>query len=356
MKNRPIILVLTSNDVEIEIAQSLKKNIETLGNHYVVVLDEKKYRTKSFSRILEKFEFLGNLSKKSSKKAHDKRFYGEIKKVNNAVKRFNPDLIVCLSKFTNKIAVATKAKAGFKNPISVMIPYFTADKKYLDFSTDTFFVENENAKDMLVASGFNDKKIVVCGLPIGTAEFEQNFASEFKEELELQGSATVLFNCKDVKMAKIIFDLLTDQGAFLNIIVFENDLSKFQKFRQIVEHKGNTNVHFTDKIEDLDKFIEISNIVITDANVNLMYKAFLNKKPVICCPVKSEQAKNDVAYLQSKGVVVQATDTYSVVDSVYNVLQSDLLDTLKDKINEKMESNVAVDKIAKMLDEFKKAE
>ena len=142
---KKMILILTSDEQSPEVATTLKTLLQTSDNR-VIVISDNQYRSKlEYCYIGNKIDRGKYYSKEISfieKKKLLKFFtHRTIKRISNAIYRYEPDLIITLTPFAHYIAI--RAKQDFKNEVTIVdyiFRFMLEDRIYNDFVTDKFIV------------------------------------------------------------------------------------------------------------------------------------------------------------------------------------------------------------------------
>ncbi len=305
----------------------LKDAIVKKGVYNAVVLDEFNYYRKKPSKFLVSLEnsVIGKFFNKiktsilSKNKKVAKKLSKKERRIKNAIIRFNPEYILTVTPFAQNSVVEAKIIAGLKNSVVYFYPYLTADKSIINSQTDLYLLENGELKNMLVDNHLSPKKAVVLGLPYSLKKLERDETNLLKQEFGLPKSKTVLLNANDKKECENILSLLVDQGDIINVAVncANADVSHFGNI--LAKGKGMT-IQFI-KSENLDKLISVSDILITECDIPIIYKAFGVKLPVISFARNSQEEK-DLNYLRNNGLIIKSEDNLDIVKSLYTLLQT----------------------------------
>lgn len=94
-----------------------------------------------------------------------KSFSKRVNRINNMIKRFHPEYILCVTPYAHHCAVEAKRRARFHTQIIYMLQTFTLPKRVHDDATNVFIVENADVKADLVRQGIKSKDVLVMGFP-----------------------------------------------------------------------------------------------------------------------------------------------------------------------------------------------
>ena len=117
-------------------------------------------------------------------------------KLNDLIKKENPDLIISTHPFATQMCAMLKEKDKITCKLATILTDYHIHDQWLVLSkyNDYFFVSNEQMKSAMIAEGIHDQKIHVTGIPISD-KFLEKFDSEkiFKDFDLSPDKKTVLF-------------------------------------------------------------------------------------------------------------------------------------------------------------------
>jgi len=221
MYRKRIILILTSRDESDDISQKIAEAIRKIGTHNAVVMSDDKYGSATKLSALDKLMDSGSeyqylLEKKDKGVLRDifklKSFSKRVNRINNMIKRFHPEYILCVTPYAHHCAVEAKRRARFNTQIIYMLQTFTLPKRVHDDATNVFIVENADVKADLVRQGIKSKDVLVMGFPFEITPKTREEIILKKQELGLPKVKTVYVNVQDKKQLENVFSLLLDQG------------------------------------------------------------------------------------------------------------------------------------------------
>ncbi len=355
MRRKPIILILTSRDEIGREAELIKSAVLAHGTHNVVVLTDAQYgkraKTSKIDRLLDSGGDYINILEKRDRSLLREKLKAQphsivARRVANAVLRYNPEYILAITPYAHHCAVVAKQKAQFTAPILYYVNTFAADSRAYDDSTDVFIVDNQGVKTDLVKSGVAPGRIITLGLPF-TAERKSflEIASR-KQELGLPKTRTVFLFEKNAKIRDELFELLSDQGDIINLIVYAEEGKHTAEMRARAADSGITAVFFS-KTDDVDEFMSVSDMAVTCFDVSVIYKCFKLGIPAVVKTEGKRHAK-DVRYLAENSLALKITDSIDVVRCVYALLQTDEYTRIV-KAGDKYSEHSSVDSIAEYL-------
>ena len=337
---KKMILILTSEDQSLEVATNLKTLLQNAENR-VIIISDKQYRSKlEYCYIGNKIHRGKYYSKEISfieKKKLLKFFmHRTIKRIANAIYRYEPDLIITLTPFAHYIAI--RAKQDFKNEVTIVdyiFRFVLEDRIYNDFVTDKFVVENSSMREQLIKMGVKNKNIANLGFPFKLNKLSNEEIEDIKKKNGIPDTPMICIDIKDQKSVTEIFNMIIDQGKKFNIVINTHN-NKFldSLYRKVAGM--NLNVIFTADRSESDTYLSFANFLVTDFNVVNIYKAFSVDVPIIAVGHENDDI-NNLKQLEESGLVLLATENTKVISYLYDMFQTDIKEKLIKNVTEKMQ-------------------
>ncbi len=331
MQRKRTILILTSKDELGNESKCLANAIKKIGTRNVVVMSDDKYgsavKMSALDRLMDRrgeYQYL--LERKDKGVIRDKfRFTGfskRVNRINNMVKRFKPEYILCNTPYSHHCVVDAKRKARFKTQIVYLMHSFTAPTRVQDDLTNVFIVENSDVKVDLVRKGVRSKDVMVMGLPYDIKKKDEVHFLFAKQELGLPKAKTVFVNIKDKHALERVYSLLVEQGKIINLVVYLEDAKLRQQLSQKLQKHNETTVLFISTKDRVDEYLSVCDVLLTSYDISLVYKAMkLAIVPIILS--HNEHEMRDINYLVNKELCFKAKDEIDTVALVYKAFQSE---------------------------------
>ncbi len=336
MQRKPIILILTSRDELDCVSKKLEEQISKIGTHNVVVVSDDKYGTvkkmSAFDRFVDsggEYQYLkeskdkGVIRDKFKFRSLSKR----VNRINNLLKRFNPEYILCVTPYAHHCALEAKRRARFSTQILYICQTFTTQKGF-DDDTAVFIVENADLKASLVRNGVRSKSIMTMGLPFEIARLTADEICATKQDMGLSKNKTVFLRVDSKWKLREIFSIMLDQGGVFNLVVYCPDQKEKQLLGSMSLRVQNMHVAFVCAQEKIDEYLSICDMAITDYDPSIIYKCFKLGIVPIVIEGGSQQAQNDVEYLVGHDLVLRAKDELDVVGLIYQIMQTNQEDAI----------------------------
>ncbi|MBR4800363.1 MAG: hypothetical protein IK048_01625 [Clostridia bacterium] len=364
MNRKPIILILTSGDEIGGASKTVADGIRKIGSHNAVIVSDDKYgsvkRASTLDRILDSGAEYQYLREKKDKgvlrdKFKFKTLSKRVNRINNLVKRYRPEYILCMTPYAHHSAIEAKRRARFSTQILYMLTSFTLGKRVPDDETSVVLVENADVKADLVREGVRSKDVMTMGLPYDVEKKSKEDILALKQELGFFKAKTVLLNIdsglkrekQNKNRLQELFELMLDQGNIINLVVVCAD----QRFRQTLNAMAvrvqNMKVVFVQSEDKIDEYISVCDIAVTRYDPSVIYKCFKLGIPSIVLG-NDEREKGDVDYLVSRELCLPAKENIEVVGQMYKLLQTDAADVIAENGAKWVEFN-SVDNICNFL-------
>lgn len=336
MERKPIILILTSKDELGDVSKNLAEAIRKTGTHNAVVISDDKYgsakKLSALDRLMDKgMEYQYLLESKDKSVLKDrfkvKSLSKRVNRINNLIRRFHPEYILCVTPYAHHCAVEAKRKARFTTRIMYMVQSFTANRRGLDDTTSVFIVENADIKAELVRNGIRSKDIMTMGFPYDIQIKSPSEIAETKQDMGLPTSKTVYVHISDKKKLEEVFSLILDQGGIVNLAVYCPDKKLRQLLSSRVAAAQNMAVVFVQSASQTDEYLSVCDIAILQYDPSLIYKCFRLGVPSIVMD-GGEHVARDIDYLVAHGLCLRAKDNIEIVALLYKLLQTRTADDI----------------------------
>lgn len=338
MQKKRTILILTSKDELGNESKCLADAIKKMGTRNVVVMSNDKYgsamKMSALDRLMDsgsEYQYL--LERKDIRVVLDKfRFRGfskRVNRINNMIKRFRPEYILCNTPYSHHCAVEAKRRARFKTQIIYLMHSFTVPEKFgHDDMTNVYIVENSDVKQDLVRRGIRSKDVMVMGLPYDIAKKDNVQFLFAKQELGLPKAKTVFVSIQDKQSLEKVYSLLIEQGKVINLVVYVEDAKLRQQLSQKLQKHNETTVLFVTSKDRVDEYLSVSDILLCSYDISLVYKAMkLGIVPIILS--KNEHEMSDINYLANKELCFKAKEEVETVALCYKAFQSEAGERVK---------------------------
>ncbi len=157
------------------------------------------------------------------KKEKDLSFYNKLplhKKIKNAILRYNPHLVLCLSANALKAACAYKEHSSGEFKVGALLYSYYPNKSFAVKEADFLIVDNYDIKQQFLSYGLTEEHILIMPIPSSPALKKLPSREEALKYFEIDDKPTLFMHTSmlgDERFKKIVSDIgLKDK---LNILV-----------------------------------------------------------------------------------------------------------------------------------------
>ncbi len=242
------------------------------------------------------------------------------KKLDKIAKEFKPDVII--NTFPILAALKIKNSSGENIPVFNIVTDFYAHKLWLSEEIDKYYIATEELQEELKKMNIPVEKTVVSGIPIREA-FEEvesisklykkfNFKRDKKIVLINSGAFGVLRNIK-----KVCAELCKNKSIQVAVVCGNNHLQK-----EKLESMGLRNLKVFGFIENIDDLYKIAYCMITKSGGITLSEALAVQLPLIIIKPVPGQEKENALYFERKGAAIIANNSYQIIDSTLELINT----------------------------------
>lgn len=265
-------------------------------------------------------------------------------KLNNLIKKINPDIIISTHPFSTQMCTYLKKKNKLNSKIANILTDFAPHDQWLigHEYVDYFFVAHNGMKNSLINYGIDSNKIYATGIPISYRFFNKYNKKDVCQEFDLsENKDTILFFAGGEfglgrKSTYEILDTLASSFDNIQVIAISGKNKKMkQGFNNIVEKYNKFDsikvLEYTNKVPEL---MSISKVVITKPGGITSSESLVSRVPLLIVNPIPGQEEENATYLEENGFAIWIKKTDSPTDIVKNVFNdSTILEKLKNNIS-----------------------
>ncbi len=248
-----------------------------------------------------------------------------IKRMNDLIHRFKPDIVVCTQAFPCGIVAEYKNNLPVKNRLSLIgvLTDFSPHAFWVYENVDYYMVACDESREMLHKRGVGYEKIKVFGIPIDPkfsinqdrSELLANFG--FKDTLPIimiMGGGHGLGPIKD-----IIYELDIAKETYQIIVVCGINIQLYNwlqntRFKNIIR-----SFKYTDQI---DKLMTLADVIISKPGGITTAEALAKKIPmVILNPIPGQETRN-ADFLIDKGAAVKIEQPQEIANLLKSLFET----------------------------------
>ncbi|MGN0771287.1 MAG: UDP-N-acetylglucosamine 2-epimerase [Christensenellales bacterium] len=248
------------------------------------------------------------------------------RKIDNVLKRFCPDVVLCTSPKSHDKALKARQKLGMNMPIYAITTDYCFNSDFINPLSDGYFVQNQQVAQAMLASGVESDKILVAGTPIKEVANSYDRQSSF-EKYGLDASLPVIvmvggrYGCDYLKDA---YTVLSEYYRTVNIVVvtsgsksLKNYINTYSKNKSI-----DRNVSIVDYPDDMQQLYSIATILVTSPTAGITREAIACGIPMVLIKPMNAVERGNYAYLTSQSLAFCGAGKHQLLSSVLSLLNN----------------------------------
>lgn len=275
------------------------------------------------------------------------------KKLDNISKEFKPDVII--NTFPILASLKIKNSVGENIPVFNIVTDFYVHKLWLSEEIDKFYIATEELKEELMKLNIPVEKTIVSGIPIREAfEEAESISMLYKKYNFKRGKKIVLINSgafgvfKDIK--KVCIELCKTKNMQVAVVCGNNNLQKIK-----LESMGLKNLKVFGFIENIDDLYKIACCMITKSGGITLSEALAVQLPLIIIKPIPGQEKENAMYFEKKGAAIIADNSYQIINSTIELINSpSLLNAMKKNMKKMYNKSSSFKIVEDVVESFEK--
>ena len=275
------------------------------------------------------------------------------KKLDNISKEFKPDVII--NTFPILASLKIKNSVGENIPVFNIVTDFYVHKLWLSEEIDKFYIATEELKEELMKLNIPVEKTIVSGIPIREAfEEAESISMLYKKYNFKRGKKIVLINSgafgvfKDIK--KVCIELCKTKNMQVAVVCGNNNLQKIK-----LESMGLKNLKVFGFIENIDDLYKIACCMITKSGGITLSEALAVQLPLIIIKPIPGQEKENAMYFEKKGAAIIADNSYQIINSTIELINSpSLLNAMKKNMKKMHNKSSSLKIVEDVVESFEK--
>ena len=267
--------------------------------------------------------------KNKNKEGFIERYKIQLRKVDNIIYRYDPEIVICTTPRSLTKALWAKERTNCKALICASITDYCVDRGFNSPSADYFIVQNQAEKQTLETLGIDEKKILVVGTPIVSSVKidypKEDILNEIGiENKELPVVSIVGGRYGSGRIKSAFKDIATYSGS-INIVVMTNGAQNVKSFIQsYCKSAGITsNVYCIDAISDMSKIYSITDCLVTSPTASITYEALSRKIPCVLMKPSNNVESGNYSYLTVNGFALRGEKKSHIVPSVLSCINKE---------------------------------
>lgn len=249
------------------------------------------------------------------------------RKIDNVLKRFDPDVVLCLSPKSHDKALKARKKLGKNMPIYAMTTDYCLDFDFINALSDGYFVQNQQVAQAMLSAGVDSQKILVAGTPAKHSQVTYDREATCQKYGVDQSLPVILmvggrYGCDYLKDA---FSVLGEYYRTVNLIVVTSGSKSLKNYiKTYCNNKGiDSNVSLVDNVQDMQELYSIAGVLVTSPTAGVTFEAIANRLPMVLIKPMNNVEKGNYSYLTSQSLAYCGAGKHQLISSVLSLLNDE---------------------------------
>jgi len=311
-------------DVDIKIVNAFEYTNPILGKIITkAYLEVIKNRPDFWGSIYDNPEVLDKI-----KKARDVFHKYNMPKMNRLMESFAPDIVYCTQAYPCGMIADYKKINKVEVPLVGVLTDHAPHSYWLFEEVDVYVVPSEGVADALINKGVPDKKVRIFGIPINKRFREKIDRDKAREEFGIsEGTPVILImggNQGLGSLDEVVGSFAVDENRMYNIfVVTGKNRGLYRRLRRKYSRThGKARIEVFSYIENIEKLMEVSDLIITKAGGITTSEALTKKLPLIIVDPIPGQERMNTDYLVTNGAAIEVSEIKDIFDRVNRLFDS----------------------------------
>ena len=218
------------------------------------------------------------------------------------IRQLHPDVIVCTHPIPS-VVISRIKRLGFDVPLCTVITDYDVHGAWVSREVNRYLVSTEQVKEKLLERGVGAAKIQITGIPVHPNFWERHQKDDIRSQFALKNMPTVLVMGGGWGFMKdeAVNSLLASYRNEIQIIFcFGNNTKQLDKMRKD-ERYIHTNIHLLGFTREIDKLMEVSDLLITKPGGMTCTEGLAKGIPMLFHKPLPGQEEENSQYFASQG-------------------------------------------------------
>lgn len=232
------------------------------------------------------------------------------------INKFNPDVIISNHPFPTEIVSHLKCLGELQNiKLITMLTDYAPHKYWIHDHVDAYITATEQMNEDMVARGVNKDIIYPIGIPVGVKFMNKYSKSNVFPSITFdEDSFTVLLMCGSLgveSVIKVFKRIITLNKRMQIIIVTGNNSYLYKKFKKIISNCSNKNIkfHLLGYTKDIDKFMSVSDVIVTKPGGLTTTEAIFSNLPIIFFDAVPGQEEKNAEFILRNNIGMRISNS-----------------------------------------------
>ncbi|WP_017186871.1 MGDG synthase family glycosyltransferase [Alkalibacillus haloalkaliphilus] len=276
------------------------------------------------------------------------------RKIEDVLEQYKPDLVICTHPFCSS-TVARKKRLGFKVKQCTILTDCYAHGIWVQPEVDLYIVPNQDVKDQMMKMGIQSDRIIVTGIPVDPRFSANENKHQVRKDLNLKELPTALIMGGGLGLGGIpeIAKTVSKWKEKLQIVICTGKNDKLKNSLLNNEDFQHSNIHILGYIDNVDKWMEASDLLITKPGGLTCFEAIFKGVPLLIYQPLFGHEEENCEFFVKHDLAIKLSDDYMIDDYIYKLLyEPEDLNTIRQKMEQfqqKMDPQRSVKNIVEFL-------
>jgi processive 1,2-diacylglycerol beta-glucosyltransferase len=245
-------------------------------------------------------------------------------KTANIIRQLRPDLIISTHPFPT-IVVSRLKRAGLTTPLCTVITDYDAHGSWVDSEVNSYLVSTAEVKNKLIQRGISPEIIQITGIPVHPKFWLKSNCEETRTSLKLKDMPTVLIMGGGWGLIdnEEIMDYIAKWRNRIQLIFCTGNNEKVLQRLSADERYQHPNIHLMGFTKDIDKLMDVSDILITKPGGMTCTEAMAKGIPMLFYSAIPGQEAENCQYFSENGFGEEIQSTATIEASFNRLLDND---------------------------------
>jgi len=269
---------------------------------------------------------------KKSKRIKDFLHKTSHQKIEDLIKKYRPDTVICTQAFPCGMVADYKRTHGGNFQVIGVLTDYAPHSFWINEGVDYYIVPSNEAKDRFITKGVNEDSIKVYGIPIRSKFSVQLDKQPIMDRLGLKADLPVVLimgGGQGLGPIKSVVKSLMKLAMPLQLIVLTGVNKKLLKWlgkqkdkKRRKEFFKNKKLIFYEYANNVDELMEVSTLIVTKPGGMTTSECLAKGLPmVIVNPLPGQEMRN-TDFLLKKGIAIRIDKTADIAEEIELLLKS----------------------------------
>lgn len=244
-------------------------------------------------------------------------------KLDQLLKEFEPDALVCTHAFPTGILSVLKNKKYLNTPLIACVTDFHIHSFWLHSQVDLYVIPDKDVVHRYVTDQYELEKFRDYGIPIRSQFLETSSQPELKKQLGLKDEFTVLVMGGGMGLGKIediVYKLINESNLQILVVTGSNHKLK----TNLEQLKVDGRLHVYGYVDNIHELMQAADILLTKPGGVTSAEALAIERPLVIISPLPGQEDINTHYLLNRGVAIKIRKIDNLMLEVNSLIKNPL--------------------------------